>query len=359
VPPDLPGVISAEEVLQTAEAIAAWQLDDGMIPWFPDGHADPWNHVEAAMALDVAGLHDAAARGYEWLRNRQRPDGAWHQYYVAGGVSQKKFDANCVAYVATGIWHHLKATADLTFAAEMWPVVDRAIDWVLELQRPRGEIRWARHPDGTPWSFALLTGSASIHHSIRCALALAERLGHERPDWELAAARLAHVIRSDPDAFAPKERWAMDWYYPVLCGVIIGDEGRERLAGRYDEFVMAGKGVRCVADRTWVTTAETAECTMAHAAVGSHHRSLDLLSLTRSMRTEDGHYWTGVVHPQGVRFPADERTTYSGAAVILAADALTRSSSTSGVLVDHAALPSLLSVDEDQPTATRRSPNPR
>ena len=46
----------------------------------------------------------------------------------------------------------------------MWPVVEKAIDFVLELQTPRGEIIWARHADGTPWSFALLTGSASMCH---------------------------------------------------------------------------------------------------------------------------------------------------------------------------------------------------
>ena len=28
-----------------------------MIPWFPGGHCDPWNHVETTMALDVAGFH--------------------------------------------------------------------------------------------------------------------------------------------------------------------------------------------------------------------------------------------------------------------------------------------------------------
>ena len=50
---------------QTAESIASLQLDTGMIPWFPGGHCDPWNHVETAMALDVAGLH---ARGRAGLR---------------------------------------------------------------------------------------------------------------------------------------------------------------------------------------------------------------------------------------------------------------------------------------------------
>jgi len=36
------------ELSATVDSIAAWQLDDGMIPWFPGGHADPWNHVESA-----------------------------------------------------------------------------------------------------------------------------------------------------------------------------------------------------------------------------------------------------------------------------------------------------------------------
>src|SRR5688500_11462837 len=177
-----------------------------MIPWVPGGHADPWNHVEAAMALAVGGRVADSERAYEWLVRQQRPDGAWHQYYVDGRIEQDKLDANVCAYVATGVWHHTLVTGDEGFAAAMWPMVERAIDFVLDLQTARGEIIWARHADGTPWSFALLTGSSSMCLSIRCAIALAERLGHERPDWELSAARLAHVIRHHPAAFAPKHR---------------------------------------------------------------------------------------------------------------------------------------------------------
>ena len=65
-----------------------------------------------------------------------------------------------------------------------------ATDFVLALQQPRGEIVWARHADSTPFTFALLTGSSSICHSLRCSIAIARELGHERPNWELAAARL-------------------------------------------------------------------------------------------------------------------------------------------------------------------------
>ena len=58
--PDLPGVLTASEVLDTAATIAELQLPSGMIPWFRGGHCDPWNHVETAMALDIAGLHAEA-----------------------------------------------------------------------------------------------------------------------------------------------------------------------------------------------------------------------------------------------------------------------------------------------------------
>ena len=165
--PDIAGVVSAESLSGTVDHIARIQLPNGMVPWSPDAHADVWNHSEAVMALALGVRREAADRGLEWLRSVQRPDGAWHQYYLADRVEQDKLDANCVAYVAAAVWHHWLLFQDRNALEEMWPMVEPAIDFVLELQTPRGEIRWARHADGTPWSFALLTGSSSICHSLR------------------------------------------------------------------------------------------------------------------------------------------------------------------------------------------------
>jgi hypothetical protein len=344
-PPSVEGIITAEEVRATAEAIAEWQLPTGMIPWVPGGHADPWNHVEAAMAMARAGLLTEAERGYDWLRSIQRPDGAWHQYYLADGIEQDKLDANTVAYIATGVYHHWLLTRDRGFLEEMWKVVEPAIEFVLDLQTPRGEIIWARHADGTPWSFALLTGSSSVCHSLRCAVAIAIELGHDRPDWELSVAQLAHVIEHEPDAFAPKHRWAMDWYYPILAGALTGEQARDHLAERYDTFIMAGKGVRCVSDRPWVTAAETCECTLAHLAAGERDRAVEMFTWIQSQRTDDGRYWTGMVYPDEIHFPDAEQSTYTAAAVILAADALDGSAATAGLFTDHDSLPPLLQVE--------------
>ena len=350
--PEVPDLVTADEMLATAAAIVEWQLPSGMIPWFPGGHADVWNHVEAAMALDLCGFQDEAIAAYQWLVGLQRPDGAWHQYYVEDGIEQDKLDANTCAYVAAGVWHHYLLTRDLKFLESMWPMVEPAIDFVLDLQTPRGEILWARHADGTPWSFALLTGSSSICHSLRCAIAVAEELGHERPDWELSVARLARVIATEPDAFAPKHRWAMDWYYPVLAGVLTGDAGRAHLAERRGTFLFEDKGIRCVSDRPWITAAETCECLLAYLSVGRTDFALELFRQAQTLRSEEGYYWTGIVYPEQVHFPGDERSTYTAAAVILAADALSGASAGAPLFVDHAFLPeaALDETHQDQPS---------
>jgi hypothetical protein len=340
--PEVGGLLSTDDVLASAGAIAALQHPTGMIPWYPGGHCDPWNHVETAMALDVAGLTAAAEHAYEWLMQMQRPDGSWFNYYVAApgtsrlqdiAVEDAKLDTNVCAYVATGVWHHWLLTGDRGFVEHLWPTVRRAVDWVLTLQTERGEIVWAREAFDRPWSYALLTGSSSIWHALGCALRIADLLDVDRPRWRLGRQVLGRVLREAPEAFAPKDAWAMDWYYPVLTGALTGAEAHERLASRWETFVMPGLGVRCVSDEPWVTAAETAECAMAHAVCGDKATALDLLSWTADHRDEAGAYWTGIVHPDGIHFPEGERTAYTAAAVILAADAISGASAASGLFV--------------------------
>jgi hypothetical protein len=328
-------VLTRTDLRHTAESIAALQLPTGMIEWYPGGHCDPWNHVETAMALDVMGMHAEARHAYRWLADMQRPDGSWFNYYrlsAPDGIEDAKLDTNVCAYVAVGIWHHWLCTRDRLFVDEMWPVVQRAIDWVLTLQTPRGEVVWACHTDGRPWSYALLTGSSSIHHAVRCACALTEIVDEDATAWELAAVNLGEVIATQPDtAFAPKRRWAMDWYYPVLGGVLHGAAARKRLTTRFDQFVMPGLGVRCVSNEPWVTAAETCECAIAHVAAGEIATARELFECTLRHRDSDGSYFTGIVHPDEIVFPANERTAYTAAAVILAADALDRLSPASEI----------------------------
>ena len=334
--PDLPGVLSADEVVQTAERIVALQLDTGMIPWFPGGHCDPWNHVETAMALDVAGYHTAAERAYEWLVDIQLPDGSWWNYYLPdGSVEEAKLDTNVCAYIATGVWHHWLCTWDRGFVDHLWPTVRRSLDWVLSMRRADGTILWARTEDATPWDYALLTGSSSIAHALRCGARLGELCHEPRPDWAEAADVLTHMVTTRPDVFEPKERWAMDWYYPVLTGCLVGDAAQARLTDGWPVFAMEGKGIRCVSDEPWVTASETAEASIAHAVAGDLARATDLLAWTRPHRCDDGSYLTGIVYPTLETFPPHETSAYTDAAVILAADAITGASAASTIFAPH------------------------
>jgi len=329
----LDGVLSPAEAELTARHLAALQQPNGMIPWYPGGHCDPWNHVESAMALDVAGFHGAARRAYGWLAAVQRADGSWHNYYRAdGSIEDGKLDTNVCAYVATGLLHHLRITGDIDFVRSLFPSASRALEFVLAQRRADGIPLWAIEHEARPWDYALLTGTASIQHALRCGARVADELGCPRPDWIEAADTMAEVIRADcagraalaggSSHFEPKTRWAMDWYYPVLTGALSGGAAKSRLAEGWQAFSMEGLGIRCVNDEPWVTASETAECALAFTAIGDHDTATDLLRWTRTHRRDDGSYWTGMVYPDEIRFPFDEHTSYTAAAVLLAVDAI-------------------------------------
>ena len=83
----MPGVLTGDQVRATVAWIAAQQDGDGALPWSRGEQLDPWDSVEAAMALDVGGEHDRAAAAYRWLAGRQRADGSWASEYRAGAES--------------------------------------------------------------------------------------------------------------------------------------------------------------------------------------------------------------------------------------------------------------------------------
>ena len=126
---------------------------------------------------------------------------------------------------------------------------------------------------------------------------------------------------SIPELFLAKDTHSMEWYYPVLGGAVRGAAAQARIDARWDEFVVPGLGIRCVDHRPWVTGAETCELVMALDAMGDSARAHEQFAAMHHLRETDGSYWTGLVFADGKRWPV-ERTTWTGAAMILAADAL-------------------------------------
>jgi hypothetical protein len=312
-------VLTTDQLRATVAWVAAQQDADGALPWFRGGQLDPWDSVEAAMALDVGGEHARAVAAYRWLADRQRPDGSWAAEYREGAESAPAAESNHAGYLAVGLWHSWLITGDEQLVAELWPAVRRGLDLVTRMQLPGGAVGWALRPDGTPDDTALLTGNASLFQALRCGIALAGLHGEAQPDWDLAVT-------------------SMDWYYPVLGGALTGADARDRLAADWDRFVVPGLGARCVADRPWVTGAETCELALALAAAGQRDAAIEQVAAMQHLRDEDGSYWTGLVFADDVRWPV-ERTTWTAAAVVLAADALSGATPAAGLFTDPIALP--------------------
>jgi hypothetical protein len=343
-------VLTAVDLARTADSIAAMQEPSGAIPWTPGQHVDVWNHIEAAMALLTCGRVAEAERAHAWVRRTQRHDGSWPMKVAGGQVEDASGETNMSAYPAVGVWHHWLLRRDLAFVEQMWPVVRRGLDFVTGMQLPFGGIAWSQEwdvaPDGTRLPAkvneeALLAGSSSIYQSLRAGVALADLMDDPQPGWELAGGRLGHALREHRDLFLDKATFSMDWYYPILGGAVRGRAGIDLVAERWDRFVVPGLGIKCVDTNNWVTGAETCELVMALDALDDHQRAVRLFADMQHLRDLSGAYWTGYVYPDDVNgqgsdsvgaFWPQEHTTYTAAAVILAADELSRTTPGSGIM---------------------------
>ncbi len=313
------------------------QRPSGAIPWYDNGVLDPWNHTESAMGLTVLGKTDEARAAYQFLKDHQLEDGSWWSQYGAavpmddhqytGNEADEKHvkDTNMCAYIATGVRHFHRATGDAAFLETYWPVVKRAIDYVLTHQTEHGDIRWTAPSPQTPENDALITGCSSIYKSLECAIALAYEVGEPQPAWVKARALLGEALRDKPHRFdrtwEPKSNYSMDWYYPVLTGAVTGDAAHARVDAKWNVFVTDLKGCRCVIDQPWVTIAESCELALALIRIGRREQAEALFAWQHQWRDETGAYWMGHQYAENVPWPV-EKPAWTAAAVILAADAL-------------------------------------
>ena len=69
---------------------------------------------------------------------------------------------------------------------------------------------------------------------------------------------------------------------------------------------------------------------LALLAAGDHARAVEVYSWLQQWRTSDGSYWTGYQLVEDLLWP-DEKPTRTAGAILLAADALTKHTSASGL----------------------------
>ncbi len=309
---------------QQANFISRHQLPSGAIPWYEDGVTDPWDHVECAIALDLTGRFDVAVRAYRWLRDIQNADGSWYSGYVDDTPSDLTVDTNYTSYLATGLWYHYVVTGETGLLREMMPVLDKAMDFVLQFQQPTGEILWACDSNGKVWPGAILGSCCCIWQSLRNAVRVAQVLGVERTKWEHAGEKLLSAIKERPDLFdkyGENDRgFATNWYYPVLTGVLNGDEADALIRQHWDDFVVDSWGCKCVKGTPWVTVAETSELIMTLCRMRDTMRSASMTNWMLQLKDHGGGFQTGVKLPELMIWP-EEQNTWTSAGVIMALSA--------------------------------------
>ncbi len=327
------------------------QQPNGAIPWFENGPWDAWNHTECVIALSAAGYFKQAAHALDHLQHLQKPDGSIPGEYgnavpmqdhthMARTHTPLFHDTNFTAYCAVGVWRYVLDTKNLSHAKRWWPMVMQAMSFVTSLQSEHGDILWASEgliggPDD-----ALVAGNASIHKSLECAIAFAEALDEtQHADyWRMARQNIGECLRQNPARFDraghSRANFAMDWYYPILAGVLDKPSALARLNTHWDTFIEPKLGCRCVKEEPWVTTAETCELILALISVGERARAKTLFETVQSHANSDGAYWMGWQFEEQIFWP-EETPSWTQAAVIIAADALYNTSAASQLLVRH------------------------
>jgi len=328
------------------------QREDGCIPWTENGVFDAWNHLECVMALNTLGYSREAELGFTYLQKNQLKDGSWlgelgstleidenKGTFINIDKNSKIYfrDTNFAAYIATACWHDFLVNKSINNLTKKWNMIENAINFVIENQMHDGAIRWAAKSPEAPEDDSLLTGCCSIYKSMICAINCATQLNKEKPEWIRSLKKLENTIRNKPESFdktwESKKRFSMDWYYPVLCGVINGKKAEERINSRWNKYVLNEKGCLCVSDQPWVTIAETAELAITLIKIEKKDKARELLSWIERYIDTDGAYWMGRQVDEKVFWPL-EKPGWTSAAVILAYDALNNFSKGSKIFLD-------------------------
>ena len=302
------------------------QEEDGSIPWEIGEKLDPWDHIEAAMGLSIAGKKVEAMAAFSWLLNNQLSDGSWYSEYKFSEPVTQRRETNFSAYLATGLWHFYLIYKDKDFLEKMLPTLMAALDFVISMQTAKGDIFWAAEEDKEILDDSLITGSSSIYKSLECAYAIYKLFDLSAEHIFESMQALKDSINNNPKRYdrtwESKSRYSMDWYYPVLCGVFDEEKSLSQIESKWSEFVIQGKGCKCVVEEPWVTVAESSELVAALVRIGKISEAEELFNSLHQWRDKDDDlYWTGYVYTDKKFWPV-EKPTWTAGAVLLAADAI-------------------------------------
>ncbi|HEX3000058.1 MAG TPA: glycoside hydrolase family 15 protein, partial [Armatimonadota bacterium] len=193
---------------RTGALLAAPEIDEGFTRC--GRYAYCWGRDAAFItgALDKCGLPEQAEAFYRWAAAIQDENGSWQQrYYMDGNLAPSwglQIDEG--GAIIWGILRHYRTAGDLEFLREMWPAVNKGVEFLLS---------YTDSETGLPWlSFDLWEerlgehaySSAAVCAGIEAGAEIAEILGESRAlteKWRESASRLREAI--------VKNFWKPEW----------------------------------------------------------------------------------------------------------------------------------------------------
>ena len=324
--------------LRIAQSIKTNQLDSGAIPSNADLSHDPWDHIEAIMGLNFLNDKESSDLAFKWLKNNQNKDGSWYAKYFNNDPIELNKPTHFGPYISVAALHYYKIFSDKDKLLELWETIDSAIDFSLNLQDSNGTIPWSVDKNNQIENDFLLTGASSILKSLECAIAISKILDLDsNKKWTKAYELLAYAVKNPKGLFdktIDRSRFSMDWYYPIISGVLSDSEKDKYIKKIYKDFYIEGIGVKCVVEEPWVTVAETSEFIVSLVISNEIEEAKKLLIEVMNISDLNDIPYMGWQYEENIFWP-EEKPSWTAAALILAADSIYDFSSGSDILKEN------------------------
>ena len=304
--------------------IKSTQLKSGAIPSDDNQNHDPWDHIESILGLNFSKELNSSKLAFKWLINNQNSDGSWFSKYDDETPIEKNKPTHFGPYIALAALHFYKIFDDKEYLRELWPSINSAVNFSINLQTANGTIPWSIDSDGLIEEDYLLTGSSSILKSIECAIAIAKILQDNRyiNKWTQSYRSLANAIKNPANKFdllKDRKSFSMDWYYPIISGCLNESEKLAYIDKIFKDFYVKDLGVKCVVHEPWITVAETSEFIISLVIAGRKKDAQKLLLDVLNISDETGIPYMGWQYEENIFWP-NEKPSWTSSALIIAAD---------------------------------------
>ena len=326
-----------DRLLPAKNWIVQNQLLDGSIPWDEKGKCDAWDHSECLISLAIYKEWEAFDKGVDWFFSNLNSQGLIYSEFNNQQPTLLNYQSHHAPYIALPLLQRYLIDKNLDHLNKYLPQLNTIFSSLLDFMDTDGMYYWSKDDNGYADN-SLITASMSIAISVQAYTSIIEilDLANEKSDYDtdLKSKSLKDLKTLLDKSFwsnseiqwdkfdrdgVDRSRFSMDFYYPYLAGI---KNNKSEFLKSLESFYVKGLGVKCVKEEPWVTVAESCECVIAALAHENIQIAEDIFNDIQQFQDSEGIFPTGYQYDLKIFWP-EEKSTWTNAAVIIAAHALT------------------------------------